>query len=141
MRVHDIPLRQILYHSRAVGGVDIDRILSSAKRNNGLDGITGVLLFAGGSFLQVLEGPDTSVDAAFARIRSDARHADVEVVSDRQVAEREFAYWSMERLDASDTSDELVWRLRRRLEQFSPDLHHYFFEAVAAPGGERINGT
>lgn len=127
--VQDDPLRQIFYHSQAVEGqdVDIDQIIASAKRNNGMDGITGVMFFDGHSFLQVLEGPATSVAATFARVMEDPRHHSLVVISDREVAERDFAYWSMELCDPEHPSDEAIWRLRRRLERFSPDLHHYFF--------------
>ncbi len=136
------PLRQIFYHSRAATGIDIDAILSASKRNNGLDGITGVLFFSRGSFLQVLEGPETSVVAAFERIRSDPWHTDVTVISDHVVVEREFAYWSMERLEPGSSSDDTLWRLRRRLEGFAPDLHHHFFDRVTeAENGQDPAGT
>ena len=125
--VQDVPLRQIFYHSRAVGRFDVGAILTSAKRNNGMDGISGVLLFDGERFLQVLEGPADAVAAAFERIRGDARHTDVTVVTDQMVEERDFAYWSMELREPGLPSDDGTWRLKRRLEKFAPDLHHYFF--------------
>ncbi|WP_249403697.1 BLUF domain-containing protein [Sphingomonas sp. CFBP 13720] len=133
MTVQDRQLRQIFYHSRAVPGVDIGPILASAKRNNGIDGITGLMLFDGHSFLQVLEGSEDSVAAAFERIRPDPRHTDVTVISDHLVPERDFAYWSMELRDPAHPSDDSVWRLRRRLEQFNPDFHHYFFDGSGSP--------
>ncbi len=132
-RVDDIPLRQLLYHSRAVGRVDVSHILASAKRNNGMDGLTGILLFDGEAFLQVLEGPHDAVETAFERIRRDARHADVTIISDHALVEREFAYWSMELRDRNDPSDDAAWRLRRRLEQFDPTLHHHFFATTKTP--------
>jgi hypothetical protein len=133
--VQDDPLRQVFYHSQAVSSVDVDvdQIIASAKRNNGMDGITGVMFFDGQSFLQVLEGPATSVAATFARIIADPRHLDVTVISDREVTDRDFAYWSMELCDPEHVSDEATWRLRRRLERFSPELHRYFFRKVSAP--------
>jgi hypothetical protein len=127
--VQDDPLRQVFYHSQAAAGldVDIDQIIAIAKRNNGMDGITGVMFFDGRSFLQVLEGPATSVAATFARVMADPRHHSLTVISDRELAERDFAYWSMELCDPEHPSEDAIWRLRRRLERFSPDLHHYFF--------------
>jgi hypothetical protein len=131
--VQDDPLRQVFYHSQAAPGldVDIDQIIATAKRNNGMDGITGVMFFDGRSFLQVLEGPATSVAATFARVMADPRHHSLTVISDREVAERDFAYWSMELCDPEHPSEEAIWRLRRRLERFSPDLHHYFFRDIS----------
>ncbi|MCU6455268.1 BLUF domain-containing protein [Sphingomonas sp. A2-49] len=122
-------MRQIFYHSRAVGRADVSAIMASSKRNNGMDGITGMLVFDGRTFMQVLEGPDDSVATTFARIQSDPRHTDVTVISDHTITERDFAYWSMELLDPGQPSDDALWRLRRRLEHFDRDLQHYFFDA------------
>ncbi|MCU6456122.1 BLUF domain-containing protein [Sphingomonas sp. A2-49] len=125
-------MRQIFYHSRAAERVDVSAIMASSKRNNGMDGITGVLVFDGRTFLQVLEGPEDSVAAAFDRIQADPRHTDVTVISDHAVTERDFAYWSMELRDPSHPSDDAMWRLRRRLEHFDPDLQRYFFDQPSA---------
>lgn len=122
-----IALRQILYRSQAVGQPNVSEILAASKRNNGLDGITGLLLYDGNVFLQVLEGPENSVAAAFGRIRADRRHEEIEVISDGTIGEREFGYWSMELRNDVEPSDDAMWRLRRRLEQFRPDLYHHFF--------------
>ena len=32
-----------------------------------------------------------------------------------------------------------AWRLRRRLERFSPDLHHYFFDGGGSPHAPRAH--
>ena len=134
----DDPLRQVFYHSQTAAGmdVDIDQIIASAKRNNGMDGITGVMFYDGHSFLQVLEGPATSVAATFARVMADPRHHSLTMISDREVAERDLAYWSMELCDPEHPSEEAIWRLRRRLERFSPDLHHYFFRDTSGSDQE-----
>ena len=126
------PLRQIFYHSRASDHVDVGAIMASSKRNNGMDGITGVLVFDGRTFLQVLEGPEDSVIAAFERIAADPRHSDITIISDHVVSERDFAYWSMELRDPNQPSDDALWRLRRRLEHFDRDLQRYFFDQPSA---------
>lgn len=121
-------LRQLIYHSQAVGRPDTSDVLASSKRNNGMDGITGLLLFDGKMYIQVLEGPASSVEAAFARICTDSRHTNITVIGDHEVDQRDFSYWSMELRDPANASDDASWRLRRRLEQFAPELHHYFFD-------------
>ena len=54
---------QLLYVSGAsihLGQADIQEILTASRRNNQRVGITGMLLWADGVFIQVLEGePDT----------------------------------------------------------------------------------
>ena len=126
------PLRQILYHSRAVGRLETSSILASSKRNNGIDGITGILLSDGRSYLQVLEGPEASVLATYERIYADPRHTDVVVISNHLIEEREFGYWSMELREPGQVSDDAVFRLRRLLMDFDPGLHHHFFAGADA---------
>ena len=50
-------IRQLIYVSDLVGDTaQLGAILKSAMRHNQADGITGMLLYSGGNFLQVLEG-------------------------------------------------------------------------------------
>lgn len=121
-----IALRQLLYRSKAVSRPNVGEIVASSKRNNSIDGITGLLFFDGETFVQVLEGPENSVAAAFHRICADSRHESVTVISDARIEHREFAYWSMELREPGVVSDEATWRLRHRLEQYAPDMHHHF---------------
>jgi hypothetical protein len=122
------PLRQLLYHSLAVGNPDLGTILAASKRNNGIDGITGILLCDGRSYLQVLEGPQDSVTSTYERICADPRHSDITVIRDQLIEQRNFAYWSMEVREPGHPSDDATFRLQRRLEQFAPELHRHFFD-------------
>jgi hypothetical protein len=70
-------------------------ILQSAARHNQRDGITGMLLYAEGNFLQVLEGDSVAVQATFARIAKDPRHSNITVLLQEALAQRHFAQWSM----------------------------------------------
>ncbi|GAA3697345.1 hypothetical protein GCM10022268_04810 [Sphingomonas cynarae] len=137
--MHDDPLRQIFYHSRSTGRADLGAIMASSKRNNGIDGITGVLFHDGRSYLQVLEGPASSIATTYDRICADPRHTDITVISDQVIEDRDFAYWSMELRETGAPSDDATWRLRRRLERFSPDLHHYFFDGGGSPDAHRAH--
>lgn len=73
----------------------IENILRASRRNNHRDGLTGLLIVGGRRFLQVIEGPKLSLDAAFRRIKADERHFAVVELSRRPVAERSFADWDM----------------------------------------------
>ncbi len=91
-------LVRLLYASRAVPAVDHEEllaILKKSKSNNPKIGITGVLCFSEGTFMQVLEGGRSAVSTLYNRIANDARHADVELLSYEEIAERRFAGWSM----------------------------------------------
>jgi hypothetical protein len=74
---------------------DLTALLATARRNNAQRDITGMLLYGGGSFLQVLEGPEVAVRERFARIVADSAHKNVDVLLEDVVAERQFGEWSM----------------------------------------------
>ena len=91
-------MRHLLYVSSSVGHVsddEIAQILHAARANNLAGGITGMLLYCDGNFLQLLEGEDVAVQRTFDRIRRNPRHTDVTILLDEKVTERAFAEWSM----------------------------------------------
>lgn len=71
------------------------RFLAFARERNHAEQLTGMLLYAGGHFIQTLEGPEEAVDAALVRIEHDARHRNVEIVLREEIEERTFPDWSM----------------------------------------------
>jgi len=104
-------LVRLMYASRAVDAVDTDAlvaILRKSKANNPSQGITGVLCCSGGIFLQVLEGGRGAVNRLYARIVSDPRHADVELLSYEEIGERRFAGWAMGQVDMSRLNPALL---------------------------------
>jgi hypothetical protein len=91
-------LVRLMYASRAVPAVDHEEllaILKKSKTNNTKDGVTGVLCFSEGIFLQVLEGGRSPVNRLYNRITHDARHTDVVLLNYEEVEERCFSGWSM----------------------------------------------
>jgi hypothetical protein len=98
VKVKGMELHSLTYTSLAqidLDETDLERIIYSARVNNALDGLTGFLLFNGGSFVQVLEGSKRAIDDVMARIAVDDRHRNVMVVDDRRVERRAFPDWSM----------------------------------------------
>lgn len=94
----DQPLSRIIYVSRATCRVEaegINAILTTARHNNISLGITGVLAFQDGGFLQVLEGPEPEVQGLFTRILADRRHESVILVERAAISERVFSGWAM----------------------------------------------
>lgn len=92
-------LRTLTYTSLAALDLtadDIEAIHRSAREHNALDGITGLLIFNGTHFLQIVEGAPDTLDDLIDRLRRDPRHNGIEVRDDRGIAERSFGDWSME---------------------------------------------
>jgi hypothetical protein len=69
----------------------VDRIVSESRRLNALNGITGVLLYCDGNFMQYLEGEEDALMATFARIRASESHYQINELMNQPIAEREFA--------------------------------------------------
>jgi hypothetical protein len=91
-------LVRLLYASRAVPAVDHEEllaILKKSKSNNHTLGVTGVLCFSEGIFMQALEGGRGPVNKLYNRIAGDSRHSDVTLLSYDEISERRFAGWSM----------------------------------------------
>jgi len=95
---------QIVYTSKATGDVELEELLKTSVRNNAAQNVSGMLIYTKGSFLQLLEGDTSTVDALFKRIGVDPRHHDVQVLIRTSIKEREFKNWSMgyRRLNESD---------------------------------------
>ena len=74
---------------------EIKNILAQSHRNNGRSGITGMLLYRDGNFLQVLEGPDAAVQTTLDRIRTDERHRGIVVLKTDVIKSRSFSEWTM----------------------------------------------
>ena len=70
-------------------------ILELARANNARLGLTGMLLYAEGSFFQVLEGPADLVDKLYASIERDPRHDQVTLIMREPIPRRAFDTWSM----------------------------------------------
>ena len=88
---------QLIYASRPFGYDDLalTGILSTARRNNLRDGITGALICREDLFVQLLEGNRDAVTQTFARILRDDRHTEIiTLLSDDRDA-RLFPDWAM----------------------------------------------
>ena len=94
-------LARLIYASRASDAASpgfaerVRGIIVKSIQNNRLADITGFLVFGADRFLQLLEGPAVAVDATFARIRQDARHADVTLIAQGGAERRLFRDWNM----------------------------------------------
>jgi hypothetical protein len=132
-------LVRLLYASRAVPALDQDElhaILRKSKANNPLLGITGVLCYSEGIFLQALEGGRAAVNQLYNRIAADPRHSDVTLLCYAEIHERRFAGWSMGQVNMSRLNPALVLKYSERpqLDPFavSGEVSMALFEELMA---------
>lgn len=91
-------LISLLYASAATvpfNQADLEALLQKSRANNAALGITGLLLYRGGNFLQLLEGPPAAVRSLFTKIAQDPRHQGVTLLLEETIAARQFSDWSM----------------------------------------------
>lgn len=104
-------------------------LLERSREKNHRLAVTGLLLYRGGNFLQVLEGDEPVVRELYDTIRRDPRHKDHYTLFEEAIDAREFPDWSMafQDLDGGDEggipgySDFLnsAWTAGRQLEAAS----------------------
>ena len=70
-------------------------LVEKCQGNNKRLGVTGVLDYSDGNFMQVIEGPDLVTHALYDQIKRDNRHRDVTAINIRPLEVREFQGWSM----------------------------------------------
>lgn len=91
-------MHQLIYTSHATfpfSDEDLLALLRWSRQWNEQVGITGVLLYGDGQFVQVVEGNVEAVDSLFEHIRRDVRHHDLIKLAYEPVAKRSFTQWSM----------------------------------------------
>lgn len=75
---------------------ELKHLLAVSLENNAKRGVTGMLLYKEGNFMQVLEGAEREVRIVFyEKISADTRHKDIIVLLQGPVAERQFPHWDM----------------------------------------------
>jgi hypothetical protein len=97
-----MPLFHMLYVSRSTRDwtpETLTALVSDAQRRNTQAGLTGLLLYGRGHFLQLLEGRRQPLLLTFDRIARDERHTDIELLLDGRIEQRTFDGWSMGLLD------------------------------------------
>lgn len=92
-------LSRLVYASRAERLFFLDEfmaILEKSRDKNRQSGITGVLAYGDGYFMQILEGERRAVSQTYSRITRDSRHHQIELLDFSRCSERHFADWSMQ---------------------------------------------
>jgi hypothetical protein len=74
---------------------ELEALLVHARQHNRQYGLTGVLLYYDGSFIQCLEGPESALLPVYWRICADTRHHGVTELLREPIAQRSFSNWTM----------------------------------------------
>lgn len=91
-------MHQLVYissASRKFTAPQLVELLELSRERNLACGVTGLLLFINGNFIQLLEGEKEAVHATFARIQADERHRGVNTLWDAPCEHRDFPDWTM----------------------------------------------
>lgn len=125
-------INQLVYISQAVrkmSPVNLSEIQETAKTNNGSLDVTGSLFYNGGWFLQVLEGPASTLEKLYKKIELDPRHKNSRILYNERANFRTFPRWNMNMTNLDDRQadkyDDLVEVLEaaqsnRRIGSASP---------------------
>jgi hypothetical protein len=111
-------LVRLLYASRVKDASPeaIDNILSQSRTHNPSSGITGILCYGGGIFLQAIEGGRSAVNQLYGQIQQDPRHEQVELLYYEEISERRFAGWTMGQVNLSKLNTSILLRYSERPE-------------------------
>ena len=74
---------------------ELQSLLKVCRSNNEKIGITGMMVYAGGKFLQILEGEPEVINTLMEKLEKDQRHANIVVMNSDLLAHRHFDQWSM----------------------------------------------
>jgi hypothetical protein len=115
---------QVQYVSRVNEPMSAEQLLAllmQCRNNNAAHDVTGMLLYGNGTFLQAIEGEESTIDDLVEKIWADPRHVDIKLLSRRTIPRREYADWTMafERV-----SDEGFWDVEG-LKDFSARDFNY----------------
>ena len=122
-------LVRLLYASRAVDTQPdaIDGILAKSRQFNPSSGITGILCYGGGIFLQAIEGGRNAVSELYGHIQKDARHKDVVLLHYEEISERRFSGWTMGQVNMEKINSSILLKYAEK-----PELDPYSTSGVVS---------
>jgi Sensors of blue-light using FAD len=111
-------LVRLLYASRAVDTKpeSIETILAQSRQFNPASGITGILCYGGGIFLQAIEGGRNAVSDLYGHIQKDVRHKDVVLLHYEEITERRFGGWTMGQVNMEKINSSILLKYAEKPE-------------------------
>ena len=122
-------LVRLLYASRAVDATPsaIEAILAQSRQSNPNCGITGILCYGGGIFLQAIEGGRMAVSELYSHIQRDVRHKDVALLHYEEISERRFGGWTMGQVNLLKLNHSILLKYSAK-----PELDPYSVSGVVS---------
>ncbi len=105
-----VQLVQFIYTSIAVtpfSRQQLSDLLTKSRQNNLAQGVSGLLVYNDGFFIQVLEGPEKVVEALYAHIGQDRRHKSLRLLLSQTITEKEYGDWSMGFVDVTELATDI----------------------------------
>lgn len=111
-------LVRLLYASRALdtSPAAIEAILAQSRQYNPTCGITGILCYGGGIFLQAIEGGRMAVNELYGHIQRDVRHKDVALLHFEEISERRFGGWTMGQVNIQRLNQSILLKYAEKPE-------------------------
>lgn len=98
-------INQLIYISQSTKKMFFEELTSIqkiSKTNNEPIDVTGSLFYNGGWFLQVLEGPASTLNRLYLKIEKDPRHKNLRTIYNEPASFRIFPRWSMNMTNLED---------------------------------------
>ena len=124
---------RLIYFSTARLGLnreDLEIILSQSIASNIAHEITGILMFNGRNFMQILEGPRQAVQDLFARIMNDSRHTGVVLIKTDELAAFSYPVWGMKLKELDSDFDGSFLRLHQEVADALVELSDTSVKAI-----------
>lgn len=117
-------LVRLLYVSRAsddqASAELTESIMAAARSYNAVNGITGVLCYGAGVFLQAIEGGRDEINNLYSMILKDSRHDNVVLLHYEEIQERRFGGWTMGQVNLAKLNTSVVLKYSE-----TPELNPY----------------
>jgi Sensors of blue-light using FAD len=122
-------LVRLLYASRAIdkNPEAIEAILVQSRQFNPASGITGILCYGGGIFLQAIEGGRNAISELYGHIQKDKRHKDVVLLHYEEISERRFSGWTMGQVNMEKINSSILLKYAEK-----PELDPYSTSGVVS---------
>ncbi len=122
-------LVRLLYASRAIDTQPeaIEAILAQSRQYNPSSGITGILCYGGGIFLQAIEGGRNAISDLYGHIQKDTRHKNVVLLQYEEISERRFSGWTMGQVNIAKINSSILLKYSEK-----PELDPYSTSGVVS---------
>ncbi|RYY32138.1 MAG: BLUF domain-containing protein [Sphingobacteriaceae bacterium] len=91
-------MHNIIYIStsdKLLNDFELAELLTVSRENNKAVDVTGMLLYAEGTFIQVLEGHKDDVQYIYKKVLNDYRHRNITELANSSINKRNFENWAM----------------------------------------------